>query len=403
MSQLQTTRPVLIKLFNRIGQRVSIDLDVLMKRAIKKEGLSDFGADADFTPLEKLLDATKREAHLHRFGQFIIRERLVGILGNRLRAQYWFEKHPEIEEQQLNPPIIITGLQRTGTTLLQRLLSADPSNRGLLSWEALNPAPFLKNKRGEPDRRIRLAKMSERMLKIMSPQFFAIHPVEHQAPEEDVLLNDHTFISTVPEAMLHVPEYAEWVEEQDHTPAYTYLKKMLKLLQWQRPGKQWVLKSPQHLEFLDTIRQVFPGCTIIQTHRNPERVIPSFCSMVYHSRSIFSDQVSPEEIGRHWLRKDSYAMNKTLEYRAKVKDEGVIDVYYKNLVNDPIACIQEIYQQAGFEYTEAARAAMQAVLDRSPQYKYGVHRYDINDFKLTTAQIDKAFEHYFDRFPKATL
>ncbi len=78
-------------------------------------------------------------------------------------------------------------------------------------------------------------------------------------------------------------------------------------------------------------------------------------------------------------------------------------MYYKNLVNDPIACIQEIYQRAGFEYTEAARAAMQAVLDRSPQYKYGVHRYDINDFKLTTAQIDKAFEHYFDRFPKATL
>ncbi len=73
----------------------------------------------------------------------------MNLLAVRLRAEHWFKKFPEILEQEVYPPMVIAGLQRTGTTKLHRLLTADPDNRVLRSWEALNPAPFkTEGKRG---------------------------------------------------------------------------------------------------------------------------------------------------------------------------------------------------------------------------------------------------------------
>ena len=109
---------------------------------------------------------------------------------------------------------MITGLQRTGTTFLQRLLSIPSDARALLSWESLDPVP--RKGRFEESSRIRSARMSERALAWMSPGFFAIHPIDHLRPEEDVLLLDHSFMTTAPEAIMHVPTYAKWLEKLPH-------------------------------------------------------------------------------------------------------------------------------------------------------------------------------------------
>ena len=39
-------------------------------------------------------------------------------------------------------PIVIAGLQRPGTTVLHRLLAADPRARALMAYEALHPTPL---------------------------------------------------------------------------------------------------------------------------------------------------------------------------------------------------------------------------------------------------------------------
>src|SRR6185503_18919343 len=127
-----------------------------------------------------------------------------------------------------------------------------------------------------------LGKLSERTLAWLAPEFFAIHPVEADAAEEDVLLLDHSFTSQAPEATLHVPTYAAWLETQDLEPAYRYLARALKLLSWQKPRQFWVLKTPHHMEYLDELFRVFPGATVIQTHRDPQKTMGSFCSMVAH-------------------------------------------------------------------------------------------------------------------------
>ncbi|MBK8490367.1 MAG: sulfotransferase [Saprospirales bacterium] len=213
-------------------------------------------------------------------------------------------------------------------------------------------------------------------------RFFAIHPVEHHAPEEEILLLDNSLRSTVPEATLHVPGFAAWIETQDHRPAYQMLYQMLQLLQWQEPGKRWVLKTPHHLEFLDVLFAVFPDAKVIHTHRSPVETMGSFCSMVYFSRHIFSDQVDRHEIGRHWLRKTAHMLRRAHDFRQSHPENAILDVDYTNLVDNPLAIVREIYDFAGQPLTPDTEAALMRALALNRQHKYGKHQYQLSDFGL---------------------
>jgi hypothetical protein len=292
------------------GSGPFLNKDELILTAKRTTGLTDLGKDFWDEPLDRLILSLNHESMLHPIGNFISRKRIINLLSVRLRAEYWFKKHPEILEQELYPPLIIVGLQRTGTTKLHRLLSADPDNRVLRSWEAINPAPMHRNINGK-ERRIRAARVSESALRRMAPGFFAIHPVEYSAPEEDILLLDVTFLSTTPEAITHVPSYAEWLEKTDQSYAYDYGSRLMRFLQWQQPGKRWILKSPHHLEFLPLVEKYYGEACFLWTHRDLTECIPSFLSMVCHSRAIFSDHVLVEDVVSHWVRKTSYMLEKT--------------------------------------------------------------------------------------------
>ncbi len=172
-------------------------------------------------------------------------------------------------------------------------------------------------------RRMKAARISEKALRLMAPGFFSIHPVEYEKPEEDILLLDTTFLSTTPEATMHVPSYAAWLEQTDQSYAYQYIVKLLKLLQYQRPAKRWVLKSPHHMEFLDLANRHFGRVHFIWTHRNILESLPSFISMVAHSQTIFSDQVSLDRVARHWVKKTGYMLSKGIEFRKANPGAGI--------------------------------------------------------------------------------
>src|SRR5690606_36805982 len=194
--------------------------------ASQAEGLHDFGDGAFLEPLSRLLDSIHGEARLHPVGRLITKGRIVAALRTRLRAEALIARHPEILSMPIEAPIVIAGLQRTGTTMLHRLLAQDPGLRALASWEALEPVAAL-DARNPDGARVRNARIAEQGLRYMAPEFFAIHPTEALAPEEEVMLLDLSFLSTVPEATLHVPSFARWLEEQDQRPAYEYLRRML--------------------------------------------------------------------------------------------------------------------------------------------------------------------------------
>jgi hypothetical protein len=382
-----------------LGTRIKIDKDDLIRTARKATGLHDLGAEFWDEPLDRLIWSVNHEADLHPLGFYITRQRLINLLCVRLRAEMLFKKYPQILDQEVYPVWVIAGLQRTGTTKIQRLLATDPDNRVVLSWEAINPAP-LDERQGEVRRRIRIARTSEYALKIISPGFFAIHPVEHLAPEEDILLLDTTFLSTTPEATMHVPSYAAWLELTDQSPAYAYGARLLKLLQWQRPAKRWVIKSPHHLEFLPLLEKYYGDIHVIWTHRDITSCVPSFLSMVSYSRAIFSASVDPEAVARHWVRKIGYMLEKGLEYRkAKAHENRFTDMLYEELTGDAAAQVIRIYDAKGLS-RQGLRDEFIRAEAAIPNGRYGRHHYHYEDFALDRSALEKSAGAYVDFYKK---
>ncbi|MDX1694450.1 MAG: sulfotransferase [Ketobacteraceae bacterium] len=397
-------RPFPVALFNRaggwfgkLGIGAPLDVDTLMENACRKSGLSDYGDLWFRRPLQVLVDSINAEADLTPFGRMIQRNRLESALITRLRVEDLLRRHPEIHRVDPGKIILIAGLQRTGTTTLHRLIAADPDMRSLASWEALNPVP-LPGEQGHPARRIQQARIAEKGLAYIAPEFFAIHPVEHDAPEEDVLLLDLCFMSQAPEATMHVPGYAAWLEAQDHRPAYEYLRTLLKILTWQKPARHWVLKTPHHLEYLDVILEIFPEALIVQTHRDPQKTTGSFCSMVAHGRGVFSDQVDAREVAEHWVRKVRRLMEKSILVREAAPPGRFVDVSYYNLLQDPLAEVERIYQRAAIVLEPAAKQAMLATSKQNRQHRYGRHVYHLEDFALSREDIEKQYGFYRDKY-----
>lgn len=398
-------RPLPIALFNfagrwveRFGVLPDLNVDSLIANARRKTGLVDFGSEWFREPLGVLVDSINKEARLTPLGKLIQKGRLESALVVRLRVEALCKAHPEILDLDLGKVVVIAGLQRTGTTTLHRLLAADPTMRALYAWEALNPLPLPNEMPGHPKSRIFQAKTAEKGLAYLAPEFFAIHPVEHNAPEEDVLLLDLSFMSQSPEATLNVPTYAAWLEKQDHTPAYQYLRTLMKILMWQRPAKNWVLKTPHHMEYLDTILKVFPEAYIVQTHRDPQKTTGSFCSMVAHGRGVFSDEVDAKAVARHWVRKVNRLMELSIQTRERFGEERFLDVSYYDLLKKPIEEVKRVYQFAGIEFDEVAARSAEETKDRNVQHRYGRHRYNLEDFALSKEEIEKQYGFYRKRY-----
>jgi hypothetical protein len=377
-----------------LGTKIEISKDHLIKRARKQTGLNSFGYDIWEEPFDILIDSINHEAELHPVGRFITRERLTGLLAIRLRAEYWFKKHPEILEQELYPVCLICGLQRTGTTKLHRLLAADPENRVLAGWEAINPVP-LNEDPAEIAQRMKAARISEKALRLMAPGFFSIHPVEYEKPEEDILLLDATFLSTTPEATMNVPSYAAWLEKTDQSHAYQYMVRLLKLLQYQRPAKRWVLKSPHHMEFLDLASKHFGRVHFIWTHRNILESLPSFISMVAHSQTIFSDNVSLESVARHWVKKTGYMLSKGIEFRKSNARAEFTDVFFKDIVASPMGVLDQLYRDGLSISPELHQKFLDSDRQNAPN-RYGTHVYKLEDFNLDSGELSRTVNIYGD-------
>jgi hypothetical protein len=396
-------RPV--RAANRIGEMlqardvsvVDLSADTLRRRAQRATGLPwDADPQAD-EALDVLCSSIIDEARLSLFGALVIRARLHGILTTRLRVADLLRRDPTIEQTPITPPIVIAGLQRSGTTMLHRLIAADPDMRAVGSWEVVHLLPRRRERPGRPRMRVAQTRVAEWSLRYLNPQFFAIHAVEADGPEEDVLLQEYSLLSQVPEAMLHVPSYAAWLQQQDMHASYRYLKTLLQILHAQNPRPRWVLKTPAHLEHLDSLLDVFPGAVIVQTHRDPLRTTASFSSMLAHGHSMFSDQVDAEGVARHWLARNAAMVDRALEVRRQ-RPEVFVDVFYDDLVDDPLAQVARIYSAADIDLTDGTRAQMERHRAGHTQHAHGVHTYALADFGLAEDEVNAAYARYRTAF-----
>ncbi|HOW93844.1 MAG TPA: sulfotransferase, partial [Mycolicibacterium fallax] len=111
--------------------------------ATKVVGLDDFGGDDDnyLQALGVLLESYRDEAGLTELGSKMSRFFLRNALVARLMSEAAWKANPGYAAVPIERPIFVTGLPRTGTTALHRLLTADPGHQGLQLWLAEFPQP----------------------------------------------------------------------------------------------------------------------------------------------------------------------------------------------------------------------------------------------------------------------
>ncbi|MCY4128306.1 MAG: sulfotransferase [Gammaproteobacteria bacterium] len=397
-------RPRSIKLLNRLGEigrsiglNTAINVSKLLDGARSKTGLNDFDGEYAIEALKVLVGSINEEARLTPIGRLIQSRRLLNALIARSKIRDFLSKNQLGSDCRLNQVLLITGLQRTGTTLLQRLIASHSQFRGITAAAAFDPVAAATDRAKDTRAANRQAQLYENALSYLAPDFRKIHPVEMSAPEEDVLLLDLNFMSQAPEAMMRVPSYSSWLEQQDHGPAYAHFRTTLEILQASDPQKHWVLKSPHHLEYLDVVLEQFPDATIIQTHRDPRRTIPSFCSMVAHSFGIFSDHIDTNEIAAHWVRKVKRMLQKSRDVRASNPDR-FYDISYYDLTERPLDVLAGLWKRMGMEFGDAERKSAAQCLDENPKDRFGRHEYLLSDFKLDVCAIDREFEPYRTAF-----
>ena len=382
--------------------RTSLDEQSILAEARAKAGLDDFGDESFREPLRVLLAALDTEARLVDFGRVAQRSRVVDLLVNRLRAEEQFRLHPEILAEEIGAPLVIVGLPRTGTTLLHRTLAQDPRLYSVRWFECRYPAPFPGGATGADDPRIAQAKAEVQAMLAGSPALAAIHPLDAMAADEEILLLEHSFLSTVPESGANVPSYGRWLDAHDQTPAYRYLRKLLQLLQWQKrraghPAERWVLKTPHHLGLADVLLEVFPGALIIQTHRDPLDSIPSLASMITALWVLVAEKVDPKEVARQWSAKMATALRRCLEVRDRHPDR-FIDVWFLDAVQDPVGQARRNYEVAGLAFTPEVEHAMRAFMATNPREGRPPHQYTLEEFGLSAEGIARDFAEYRARF-----
>jgi hypothetical protein len=374
-------------------------VDDMIEAAQRATGLQRFDSESFREGLGIL--ASDVNADTERGAPFVERFRndLVKALSDRLRVTDYLDKHPELLQRPIERPIFVMGIPRTGTTLLNNLLAADPTRRSPLAWEIDEPVPPATAATLLTDPRA-LAKLdAERKMLAAHPDMGKYYRGSAIYPNECVFIHAHDFKTLMWESRGKLPGYREFIFSRatDLTSAYEYEKRFLQLLQSQAPGT-WNLKMPSHVLFIQTLLKVFPDARLIWTHRDPYAATGSLCSLISLSHRGFIGKVDaawitknyPDQIKRH----AEYGM----DARDAVGEDRFIDVQYADLMRDPIGTMRRVYAQLGDDFTPEAQAGMQGWVDANPQDKFGRHEYKLAQYGLSKEKLEPLFERYLSRF-----
>ena len=363
--------------------------------AVKATGMDDFGVDDDNyqEALNVLLEAFRNDADLTELGskmqRFFVRNALVA----RLVSEAAFKQYPQHVDVPIERPIFVTGLPRTGTTALHRLLCGDPRHQGLELWLAEFPQPRPPRETWKDNPVFQQIDAQFTKAHEENPDYTGLHYMTADEVEECWQLLRQSLHSVSYETLAHVPTYAQWLSNQDWTKSYARHRKNLQLIGLNEPEKRWVLKNPSHLFALDAVFAVYPDALILQCHRPAETIMASMCSLAQHTTEGWSNTFKDEVIGADSLETWSRGLERFNTARAKQNPAQFYDVDYFQLIKEPIRTVENVYAHFGIEMTDEARAAIQRTDEESKQGpRAPKHTYSLGDYGLTEEQVKERFK-----------
>ena len=376
-----------------------LDANALVEGAVKETGLSDFGGSSWREGLDVLVEALSSEGELHDAGEMMLGVRIGRLLASRLRIEDWYAQHPSVEDEEIEGPLFIVGLPRTGTTALSQLLSADPQIRALRMWESSTPVPPPETATQHTDPRIAAAGTELDFMYSTFPRMKTLYFQTAEVATECQDLLGMEFRTTHFDGMAHVPTYTAWAMDCDMAPAYRYHRRTLQLLQSRCPPRLWHLKTPVHLLSLDALLRTYPGARFLWTHRDPSEVMGSVCDLICYTRSWVSDRDDTDEIGAQQLDIWTEAVRRGLDFRDTVGEDRFADISFRSLNADPVRTVERAYHRLGLSLGDDGRRSLTEWASQHTKDDRGVHEYSVDTFGLSPDTVRAAFAFYTDRFP----
>ena len=371
----------------------------LMEAASEASGLSDFGPDDFEEGFAVVLEAYAKESRLTPLGRQLVRDEIIGDLVGRLQVVDQLKRTPAIRETKLERPIFILGLPRTGTTTLQQLLQQDPDSQVLEYWLGVVPKPRPPRETWEADPDYRRVSEVLRLTYEADPDLRALHDVSAEGAGECRFVFRHLFMDDSYDHTAYLPSYRAWFDAQPMDRVYRWYHDVLKLIQYPTTGRRWVLKYPPHLRCLKELFREFPEACIIQTHRDPARVVPSYASLLAHFSAVYEEEVDGAAIGRLAAKLWQDRIAKGMQDRAELDRESqFVDLHFRDVLSDPVGSLRKAFDAFGLTLSDEAISRMASWNDGHAPGRHGSHDYTAETYGLDAAALSESFRPYREHF-----
>ena len=371
-------------------------------RAAREECDVPLFEDEDlFGRLAEYVEAVRADRNYSRMGRFGTYGSLKRQLIQRSRLEALFREHPEIDEVEIERPLIIAGLPRSGTTHLLNLLGSDPRFRTLPRWEAFEPIASLAARRGEaPDDRLANCQASLEQRDLFLPLFYSMYDVPDDGLHEEIELQGLCLSTILMFTGVNTTDWMRRYFERDQRPHYAFMKRAMQALQFLRPGERWILKSTQHLACLPALYETFPDATFVMTHRDPVAVLTSWLTLNAYAARLTRDPVRIDECVAHATLLQKYLLDGCARDYTVLPEAQVEHVYFHEYMADEIGTLDRIYARADFTPSPETRARLERYIAEHPRSRYGKLIYDLEgDFGIRREEAYELFSPYLKTFP----
>jgi hypothetical protein len=383
--------------------RFSNALDQLHELVANEVGSADFGAPDYLPGLSVLLQSMDYDPHFTERGRRYAWGTVVNVLKGRAHAIKSMAENPGFDHNPITNPVVITGIPRTGTTALHKLMAVDPQFQGLQTWllDSPMPRPPLETWSTYPAFQKTAAVLEARFK--AAPAKRAAHNMVAEEVDECCLVLRQGFVSNLWTVGWSAATYDAWWQCQSEADVYRHYYRCMQLIGSTEPDKQWLLKNPGHVDNLDLLFATFPAAKVIQTHRDPAKAVPSLCSLLMPLHSIV-EEGRYEQRAHNMLAREVAKWSNAVRKAETVKRAHpgqVLDIIQGDLHRDPMAVIERIYGFIGATLTDEVRHNMQQRIIDDPERQHGAHRYNVADFGMSEDEIRERFGDYIERFDLA--
>ncbi|MEE4259688.1 MAG: sulfotransferase [Bacteroidales bacterium] len=290
-------------------------------------------------------------------------------------------------------PVFIIGHWRTGSTFLHQLMSLDDQLVAPTVFQVSVPDSFL---------------VSEKYYKpVMTRAMRPKRPMDNVAlgfyePQED----EYALVKLAPESPLEkliFPEnktyflknYDDFMpsdetREKWKNALYNFCKRLS-----YPSGKRVLLKNPFHSMRIPLLLEMFPGAKFIHIHRHPYKVVPS----TIHMWKIVSkeNKLKSKKLGFE-VQDVVFVLNRMLstirQQMNLIPQDAKAEVHFRELQNNPVETLKQVYHQLGLNYSPAFDAKLNARLSDMKLYQKNNYELSETDKKIIKNGLKEHFEHY---------